>query len=59
MDERCPDCTCDVREKLENLQVLRHIMMKKKKEYEAMKLVDGEVEVSHEPEADAVGKPAI
>ncbi|MDD5009253.1 MAG: hypothetical protein PHU49_05330 [Syntrophorhabdaceae bacterium] len=37
MDERCPDCSCGVSEKLENLQVLRHIMMMKKKEFEEIK----------------------
>ena len=37
MDERCPNCSCDVSEKLENLQVLRHIMMMKKKEFEEIK----------------------
>ncbi|OPY76788.1 MAG: hypothetical protein A4E64_01364 [Syntrophorhabdus sp. PtaU1.Bin058] len=37
MDERCPDCTCDIKERLENLQVLRHIMMRKKKEFEEIK----------------------
>lgn len=34
MDERCPGCDCEIEEKLRNLQVLRHIMMTKKKEYE-------------------------
>jgi len=34
-------------------------MMKKKKEYEAMKLVNGEVGISREPEADVAGKPAM
>jgi hypothetical protein len=37
MVERCPDCTCEITEKLENMQVLRHIMMAKKKEYEGLK----------------------
>lgn len=34
MDKRCPDCTCDINERLESLQVLRHVMMRKKKEFE-------------------------
>ncbi|OPY76015.1 MAG: hypothetical protein A4E64_01730 [Syntrophorhabdus sp. PtaU1.Bin058] len=37
MDERCPDCTCDIKERVENLQALRHIMMRKKKEPEETK----------------------